>query len=100
MYEWLLRETLDFRFILLVLFGFGLLCILVGAVAGGRAPQDFGPDPEPTPIKDGQGRHRDDTRKPDDKPRKYTPRKEGTRPRVRFVDEDILVDEKTGEVLN
>lgn len=100
MWEWLKHECLNPGFLVLVMLGFAMLCVFVGAVAGGRAPQDFGPDPEPTPIKDGQGKHRDDTRKPDDKPRKYTPRKEGTRPRVRFVDEDILVDEKTGEVLN
>lgn len=99
MYEWLLSETTDVRFILLVIFVFFIVLVVVSTIVYSRRPQEFGPDPEPTPIKDGEGRHRDDKRKPDARPRKHKPRQDGNRYRVRFED-DVLIDEETGEVLN
>lgn len=101
MYEWLKSETTDVRFILLVIFAFFIILVVVSTIVYSRRPQEFGPDPEPTPIKDGQGRHRDDKRKPDAqaRPTEFTPWTEKERYRVRFED-GALIDEKTGEVLN
>lgn len=86
MYEWLLEQTTDVRFILLVIFAFFLLCIAVGVVWGMIA----GPE-----IPDGKGKRRATADTPD--PERT---EDGKRPRVRFVDEETMIDEKTGEVLN
>lgn len=91
MYEWLLNETLDVRFILLVIFGvcllMGLIGMIHGYIKGNEIPAGTGrrratpetPDPERTP----------------EQPRHNT---------VRFVDADddgpgMYVDTETGEEL-
>lgn len=99
MFEWLKQETTDARFIMMVIFAFFLILVVVSAIIHSLRPQEYGPDPEPTPIKDGKGKHRDSTRKPDAHPK---PNEE--RYQVRFVDKDedgngFFIDEKSGEVL-
>lgn len=95
MYAWLLKETLDVRFILLVIFGFFVLVGSIGAVHGYiKGPQ----------IKDGTGKRRATPETPDPE---RAPEPEPETPRhntVRFVDADedgpaVFVDTETGEQL-